>query len=90
MCTFRIHPHFQCGGVVRALDCVVARGQRVADLESVAAVGPGGLHVDDLMSDGTGVLITARTTAAQSSCRKGLALAGSERDMARPGAPLPV
>ena len=30
---------------------------------------PDGLHVDDLMRDWTGMLITARTTAAQASCR---------------------
>ena len=28
-----------------------------------------GLHVDDLTLDGTGLLITARTTVDQASCR---------------------
>lgn len=30
---------------------------------------PDGLHVDDLTLDGTGLLITVRTTAAEASCR---------------------
>ena len=30
---------------------------------------PDGLHIEDLTLDGTALLITARTTAAQASCR---------------------
>lgn len=64
-----VHPHFRCCGVSRALIRVVPEGSAMPISNSSMPSVPDGLHVEDLTQDGTALLITARTTAAQASCR---------------------